>query len=145
MTVSCGRRRQNGCVGSFRFIAVFTAGASLCAFGAFLVFGAIVDKQVQAETKKVVVSDALGQRVHRLSGMVLVPTNCHELTTRAEEIDPANYLLIFKTWQNPNRVCNNEEKPRPFNLTIFAPSVGIAFQATLDDVSIPLSVIPTIE
>lgn len=128
-----------------RFVVGFVATASACVFVMLLVLGSIETVRIQEQARSVVVRDALGQRVHKLSGMVIVPTACHELASRAKEIDDANYLLAFNTWENPNRICNSEEVARQFNLTIFAPSTGIAFQATLDDVSIPLTVIPAIE
>jgi len=129
----------------FRTIVVFTAVASVFAFVVLLGFGALVQTQIEADSRHIIVRDALGQRVHRLSGMVMVPSDCHELISRAMELDVTNYLLMFRTWEDPNRVCNNEDMPRQFNLTVFAPSTGVAFQAMLDDVSIPLTVIPTIE
>jgi len=130
---------------TFRFVVTFIVSASVLSFVSFFIIENLAERYIDDRLRTVVVRDVLGPRVHRLSGMVMVPTACHDLLSRTREIDRANYMLIFETWENPNRVCNSEEMPRQFHLTLFAPSTGIALQAKLDDVSIPLEVIPTIE
>ncbi|OGG67506.1 hypothetical protein A3C21_00185 [Candidatus Kaiserbacteria bacterium RIFCSPHIGHO2_02_FULL_59_21] len=123
----------------------FTAVAGVAAYIVFLVLGSAVEAQVVYDANRVVVRDRLGQRVHNLSGMVMVPSECHALESRAKQIDGANFLIEFRTWEDPSRTCFSGAAPKQFHLTVFAPSVGVAFQATLDDVPIPLELIPAIE
>ena len=126
-------------------IVTFTAAAGVLLYCALFITQSTITRSYAEDLNTVVVRDALGQRVHRLSGMIMVPTACHELHTRAHAIDDENYKLDFITWKNPNLVCNSESVPRRFDITVFAPSTGVAFQATLDDVEIPIQVIATVE
>ena len=109
----------------------------------FLLLDGVVDAQAQEESHTIVVRDFLDKNTHNLSGMVVVPSPCHELITYTKQIDPANYLLAFETWEDPNRTCAQNEISRAFHLTLFAASTGIAFQGMFNERSIPLQVIRT--
>ena len=109
------------------------------------VSNALATNLVEYENSTVVVRDLLGPRVHRLSGMVMVPTACHDLLATTREIDHENYLLEFETWEDPNRVCGKDSAPRQFSLTLFAPAAGVSFQGMLDGAVVPLEVIPVVE
>ncbi len=129
---------------TFKRILWFAVVAVLAAYATYLFLGRVVNAESDAQVKTVVVRDIISQRMHILSGMVMVPSACHKLIARVKEIDIENYLLNFRIWEDPNRTCPMEEEPQRFNMTLFAPSAGIAFQGTLDDVPIPIEVIPTI-
>lgn len=122
---------------------IFLCLSGVAAYGAFLLLDGVVDAQAQEESHTIVVRDFLDKNTHNLSGMVVVPSPCHELITYTKQIDPANYLLAFETWEDPNRTCAQNEISRAFHLTLFAASTGIAFQGMFNERSIPLQVIRT--
>jgi hypothetical protein len=123
------------------FILVAGCGSYL----AFTLIGTIVEAQVEAELNKVIARDKIAVGVHNLSGMAMVPSTCHTLSVKAENVDVSNYVLLFTTWEDSARVCKEEPTPRQFHVTLFAPSTGVAFQATLDGKPISLIVMPEIQ
>lgn len=128
-----------------RSLLLYAVLLGIIAYIIFLVFGNLVSAQIANDLKKVTVHDALGPGMHTLTGMVMVPTGCHRLFARTQEIDRENYLLLFNTWMDSAAVCNSDSVPRRFALTLFAPPVGVAFQATLNDIPIPLEIIPAVQ
>lgn len=77
---------------------------------------------------------------HHLSGIIPVPTPCHGLSVRTQEINLDHYRLDFTTWQEPARTCEPHEQTRNFSTVVFAPAVGVTFSATLDGEDIDLHV-----
>lgn len=126
-----------------RNAAVFVCLSGVVAYGAFLVLDSTVNAEAKEEARTIVVRDVIDRNTHNLSGMAVVPSQCHELIAYTKQLDPSNYLLAFETWEDPSRTCAKNLVSRAFHLTLFAPSTGVAFQGTFNDRTIPLEVIET--
>ena len=126
-----------------RNTALFLCLSGIVAYGAFWLLDGVVNAQTKEEARTIVVRDALDRDTHNLSGMVVVPSQCHDLIAYTKRIDSANYLLAFETWEDPNRICAQNPLSRAFHLTLFAPPTGISFQGMLIEHSLPLQVIKT--
>ena len=126
----------------FSRVVWFFVVASAVAYATYLVAGSIVNAQASDAYRPVVIRDELGPGVHHLSGMVMVPTLCHELTLRTEEVSATAYALLFRTWREPSMDCASEEVPRYFRAVLFAPAAGVEFIATLDGAGLPIVVMP---
>jgi len=127
----------------FRNTLLFLCFSGIAAYGAFLLLDGVVNAQTNDDARTIVVRDVVDRNTHNLSGMVVVPSQCHELITYTKQIDPSNYLLAFETWEDPNRTCAQNLVSRAFHLTLFAPSTGIAFQGIFNERSIQLQVVKT--
>jgi len=113
-------------------------------YAVFLVAGNAIYQQSLGDTRVVLVRDSLKVGEHHLSGMVMVPRSCKQLSMRTEQIDPGVFLLKFQTWDEPNIECITEDTPRPFRAVVFAPSVGTQFIASLDDAPLRIAVTPAV-
>jgi len=82
--------------------------------------------------QELVIVDAIGVAEHRLSGEIMVPSQCHAFAVTIEEIAYARFNLRFDTWQEAHRDCPREPYPRKFHAVVFAPSLGTEFTAKLD-------------
>ncbi|MDO8514078.1 MAG: hypothetical protein Q7S50_00880 [bacterium] len=122
----------------------FVIVAVAISYATYITAGSIVNAQARGAYKPVMIRDVLGPGSHHLSGMIMVPTPCHELTLRTEALSAATYELLFRTWHEPSVDCDEEEIPRPFRAVLFAPSTGVEFIATLDGVALPIQVLPSI-
>ena len=120
----------------------FTVVAGLLSYAAFLVVGNVAQAQASGENLPILVRDELGVGEHHLSGMIMVPSPCDQLSVRTEEISRSSYLLVFRTWHQPSVDCTTEETPRYFRALLFAPSAGIEFAATLNDRAFEILVLP---
>lgn len=122
----------------------FTIVAIAVAYGSYLVAGNIVNAQAAGRDDPVLIRDELAPNQHRLSGMVMVPSPCDQLSVTAQELSATNYALIFKTWREPSVTCDDDQTPRTFRTIVFAPAAGVYFSATLDGRSLPIAVVPYI-
>lgn len=122
----------------------FLVVASLVAYATYLALGTIVNAQASGENDPVIIRDELGQGVHHLSGMLMVPSRCDQLSVRVESASDVQYVLVFRTWRDPSVDCTEDEIPRYFRAILFAPSTGIGFNATLDGIGFPVVVLPTL-
>ena len=120
----------------------FIVVACVVAYCTYLVAGSIVNAQASSEYQPILVRDELGAGVHHLSGMIMVPTPCHELILRTEKLSETAHVLSFRTWEEPSRKCERQEVPRHFRTVLFAPSAGVEFIATLAGVGLPITVLP---
>jgi len=121
----------------------FVVLAAVLSYGSYLLVGSVVNAQASDAYGPVVVRDQLGPGSHDLSGMVMVPTPCDELIANTAALSSTTYMLIFKTWREPSvSDCPQDETPRPFNETLFAPAAGVEFAATLDGTGLPVVVEP---
>jgi hypothetical protein len=126
-----------------RRLVWFGIVASAASFAIFFVLGNFVVASAQ-NGGPVLVRDALMPGVHHLSGMILLPLSCDELTVQTQEVSSATYLLAFQSWQDPSVPCSTTPTPREFDTVVFAPSVGVGFSATLDGTAFPVTVLPDI-
>ncbi len=122
----------------------FFVVASFVAYATFLVAGSIVNAQTSGIVEPSIIRDELGPGVHRLIGMVMVPSSCDQLSVHTDKIAAFAFNLSFSTWRDPVVACSKEEVPRPFHAVLFAPAAGVDFVATLDGKNLPIEVIPVV-
>lgn len=123
----------------------FAIVATAFAYCAFLLAGSAITARAVDETRILVVRDVLQPGAHHLSGMVSVPSTCAQLVVRTEKIADTAYKLVFSTWEEPNIDCVIEDTPRAFRSVVFAPATGITFLATLDELPLPMVVLPVVQ
>lgn len=121
----------------------FVALATSIAYAIYLFAGGMVTSAT-TDPGPVVIRDAVRRGEHHLAGMITVPSPCDEVTVRTQKIDAKTHELQFTTWREPSVQCENIATPRAFRTTIFAPSFGIHFIATLDGRPLPIAVYPTL-
>lgn len=119
----------------------FTIVASAIAYVIFLVAGSLTNTDIFS-SNPIVIRDVLGSGTHQLSGMLMVPSTCDDLSAQTQELSSTTYELVFQTWQESSVVCKNEETPREFHVVAFAPATGVQFLATLDGTGFPIVVVP---
>ena len=90
----------------------------------------------------VLIRDVVSTDVHTISGMLLLPLSCDELSVQSKPVSSSTYQLIFDTWQDPSIPCPEEPTAREFKTVIFAPQMGITFFATLNGQGFPIQVTP---
>lgn len=123
-----------------RLVWFFVVASSL-SYAVFLVAGSTIHKEAISETRRVLVRDYLKVGEHHLSGMVMVPSSCRQLSVKTEELSRELYHLKFTTWEEPYVDCTYEDTPRAFRAIVFAPSVGVDFLATLDGAPLEIAVV----
>ena len=125
-------------------LAWFGVAASAVSFSGFLVAGNIAHDRAAGISQPVMIRDVFGRGVHHLSGMIMVPTPCDELFVHTQAVSSTTFMLFFNTWHEPSIDCAQNETPRPFHETFFAPAAGITFVATLDGAGLPIAVLPVV-
>jgi len=128
-----------------RRLVWFFVVASAIAYAIFLMAGNAIHTQALDQSRIVLIRDFLKVGEHHLSGMVMVPSTCRQLSVRTEEVADNIFHLKFSTWEEPNIDCVEEDTPRAFRAVVFAPSVGIEFISTLDDEPIRIAITPAKE
>lgn len=105
---------------------------SLAAYAAYLFFGSVVQAEVEKSLTTIEVYDYIDRekKTHRLSGMIMVPTRCHEVRAKVTEEEGHPHIL-FSTFGDVHG-CEPEETARAFAVTIEAPLVGNLFTASID-------------
>lgn len=126
-----------------RRLVWFFIVASAVAYAIFLVAGNAIYTQALGQSRVVLVRDHLKAGEHHLSGMVMVPYTCEQLSVRTEGVDVHTIHLHFNTWKEPNVDCSREDTPRAFRAVVFAPAVGVSFTATLNGEPLQLAVTPS--
>ncbi len=121
-------------------LLVLSAFATLMAIAAQLYFGSIIFASSKAEAQKIVLRDVYQKETHELSGIVMVPSDCHDLSVRTREVDADTTALIFETWADPTRECGQSAAPRAVRSVVFGPA-DLEFRALLDGEWIPLRVV----
>ena len=122
----------------------FAAIAGIISYATYIVAGTLVQADAAGSNEPVVIRDELRPGAHHLSGMVMVPSPCDQLSVKIEMIAPGTYAIIFTTWHEPSVACPDEEMPRHFRIPLAAPSAGITFTATLDGRNLSIMVIPEV-
>jgi len=130
--------------GALARAAWFIVGAIIIAYLSYLIAASFVGAQAAGLNMPIAIRDDLQPNKHQLSGMVMVPSPCDELTLKTEQISETMYELNFTTWREPSVTCADDSTPRAFRTVLFAPSAGVNFVATLDNVALPIAVIPEI-
>ena len=130
--------------GMFSRLGWFSVVAIAIAYALYLIVGSIVNAEASGAHAPVLIRDAVQANVHQLSGMIMVPTSCDELSVTKQTISPTNYALVFETWREPSIACTSDATPRPFQVTVFAPATGVYFSATLNGIAVPIAVVPVL-
>ena len=125
-------------------MAWFLIAATVLAYAVYLVAGNIVRAEASGENLPIIIRDELGTGAHHLSGMIMVPSPCHELSVRTQSVSSSTQILLFRTWREPSVTCSSDRTPRYFRTMIFAPGAGVTFTATLDGAGFPILVVPVI-
>ena len=123
-----------------RRLVWFFVVASALSYAVFLVAGSTIHSQALGSVRSVLVRDHLKVGEHHLSGMVMVPSSCQQLSVKTEQLSDTVYHLKFTTWEEPYIECVHEDTPRAFRAIVFAPSVGVTFIGTLDESPLDISV-----
>lgn len=119
----------------------FGVVAAAFSYAGLLVMGSFVSAQAAQAYEPTLIRDDISAGSHHLSGMIMVPSSCDQLSVRSEQVSDTTYILRFTTWREPSVVCDTEEVPRAFRTVVFAPATGVAFIATLDDRPISIATI----
>lgn len=128
--MSYNRRMGNDLLWSFITLTVFTIVLS---YAAYLFFGSIVNAEIEEPMTRVEVYDFIdtSTKTHRLSGIIMVPTRCHELSVKTKELKPGTYHVYFSTFGDVHG-CADDPQPLSFREYVTAPIVGSEFTASLD-------------
>ncbi len=124
-----------------RRIFLFTLAAAVISYVLFVAVGILFYARAD-ESDTVWIRDEISPNMHRLAGLIPVPSACAELIQETEMISPLLYKLRFRTWDNPNIECEKGEVKKEFHEIIFAPAVGVHFIATMDDIPLDIIVVP---
>lgn len=122
----------------------FFVVASVISYATYLMAGSIVNARASQKNQPVIIRDELRPGEHHLSGMIMVPTPCDELSVRTEAVSSSTFTLVFRTWHEPSVTCSSDEVPRYFRTFLFAPATGVRFTATLDGAGFPIFVMPAL-
>lgn len=114
------------------------------AYAFLLIAGSVVSAQAARLYDPVILRDELSPGAHHLSGMVMVPSRCDQLTLHTEMLSTTTYALLFTTWREPSVTCEEEEVPRAFREVVFAPAANVRFVASLDGKPFSVVVIPVL-
>ena len=135
---------EEGVEGVISRLSWFVLISVVVAYASYLVLGSIVNAQESGVNEPTLIRDELRANRHSLSGMVMVPTPCDQLSVTTETISKTNFAIVFKTWHEPSVDCGNEPTPRAFETELFAPAAGVTFTATVNDKALPIAVIPIV-
>ena len=107
---------------------------------AFLFFGSIIVADTESKTP-VRIRDDFNRGIHRFSGIVDVPSECHQLTVRTQTMSRTMVMLVFETWEEPSIPCKKEPSPRFFTAAAFTPAFGVSILATMDGRPFPIRIV----
>lgn len=113
--------------------------AVILSYGSYLVIAKQVIAEESGMMRPVEMIDELKPGVHFISGMIMVPNACDELTIHVSKINETTYDLRFNTWEEPSVRCARGSVPRHFTTIAFAPAAGIIFLAELDGTPFPVT------
>jgi hypothetical protein len=124
-------------------ILVYAFLCGLFALSTHIYFGSILTASADEDVNRVIVRDVFDEELgrHTFSGIVLVPTPCHDLTVRTHDFDADTLILVLESWEQPYRDCTQKDSaPRAFTASAFAPK-NIEIKALFDASFIPVRVI----
>jgi len=116
--------------------------SGLFALSVHLFFGSIIAASADDLARQIVARDIYKDGAHHFSGMVMVPSQCHELVVRAQDLDANTVVIVFETWEQPYRTCTQDSVPRAFAIVAFAPR-DVEVKALLDGKVVPFRMIDT--
>jgi hypothetical protein len=120
---------------------IFTIFASLTALSAHLFFGGTIFAEADETSSVISLRDVYENKTHELSGIVMVPSTCHEISVRAKDADARTTVVIFETWEQSYRTgCKKTPTPRAIRVMAFAPKY-IEFVGIFDNNWVPLNIV----
>lgn len=124
-------------------LLIFAVFAALTAVSAHLFFGSMLFASAEGQLQEIVLRDTYKNEAHEFSGIVSVPSECHDLSVRAKDLDARTTVLIFESWERPSIAgCSREVAARAIRTVVFAPP-ETNFRALFDGEWIPLRVVLT--
>jgi len=72
-----------------------------------------------------------------ISGIVSMPTDCHDLSVDTEEVSSKEFELVFKSAEDKSRVCVDEVSARAIHASVIAPRDTV-FTASMNGIEIEL-------
>lgn len=116
------------------------ASARLLTFSLFLgVFAYIIymfmGAMFQGEFEhRIAIRDSIRPGQHFISGTVMVPSACHQVSVKTQYMGTSTYAIILHTWEEPSVRCEKTSVPRAFSEVLYAPSFGVQFAVFLDGI-----------
>lgn len=115
--------------------------AALIAGAAHLFFGSIIFASSTEELQSIVLRDKYEHETHELSGIAMVPSDCHELSVRSRDLDARTIVLVLETWEQPSRSdCSKTSAPRAIRAVVYAPK-EVRFRALFDSEWVLLKIV----
>ena len=115
--------------------------AVFVAYGSYLFFGSSLSAVTDELEGTIVSVDSISAGKHVLRGVIVIPSECHGVSVKVRQLIPTLYHLNFETWQEPYRDCTHVPVLHSFETTVFAPSIGVTFVASLDGKVLQMHVI----
>ena len=127
----------------FARLVWFALASGLVAFATQTFFSSVVNAQVTDDARTIRAQHSYKSEVHDIQGMAMVPSDCYDLSVRVRDFDAATTILVFETWEQPYRHCENPlPAAKHFKVAVFAPE-NIKFKAMLDHEWAPLALSDT--
>ncbi|MDR3571368.1 MAG: hypothetical protein P4L81_04170 [Candidatus Pacebacteria bacterium] len=123
-----------------RRLVWFAIVATAAFFAIFVVLGNFALLQAQ-NPGVLAIHDIVTPGTHSLSGILVLPLSCDELSVATQKVSDTEYLLAFQSWQDPSIDCPKAPAPRAFQAVALAPATGVQFVATLDGKPLPITII----
>lgn len=90
------------------------------AYGAFIFFGSLLASASERDVNTVTLQDTLmPDGSHRISGMIMMQSECEEIQHSERKIRDGHYQLTFLSWKDPARNCEPDPTPRHFSVILF--------------------------
>jgi hypothetical protein len=114
-------------------LITLTGFAIALSWGAYVFFGSVVSAEIEKPLTRVEVYDFVDTttKTHRLSGIIMVPSKCHEIRMKTKELEPGKYHVFFSSFGDFHG-CAQDPQPISFREFVKAPLVGAEFTASLD-------------
>jgi hypothetical protein len=109
-------------VSNVRRISWFAVFATFLAIASHLFFGSVF-ANTNVGVPEIVIRDTFSDKnkSHDITGRILAPSKCHDLTVRTEDFDADTIVIVVETWEQPYRECSNESVPQSFEISFYAP------------------------
>lgn len=115
--------------------------ATLVTYVSIIFFGSVASDPPEEKDKPIVVTDRVSVGIHRLSGIVPVSSDCDRLTVNVRDLGAFHYHVDFSSWREPSRDCPLKTAYQSFYAVVFAPALGVQFEASLDNTPLDLQIV----
>src|SRR5262249_217502 len=114
-------------------VVLVIAGSYLTFLSADYIFN-----RTTASATPIVPLDIQGDNEHHMTGVVLVPSTCDEISVATEDLGNDSFSLNFSTWEEPSVNCFKAPAERVFDTVLFAATSSVHFVATVDKQEVPI-------